>query len=1022
MDENKGHAADSNLELVQREAVRASGDRFQAMADESPVILWESDANGDNKFANQTFRDFFGVTVDEVDGKQWQPLLHPEDAPSHLERFSRAVREHTAFSNEARHRRRDGEWRWLVVQARPRFSPTGEFLGHVGACVDVTERKRAEEALRESEERFRLLVQGVRDCGIYMVAPDGTVTSWTAAAEQIYGYREEEIVGRHRALFFTDEDRRAGVPQRELEEAVAHGRCEHEAWRVRKDGTQFWANVLITALRDGAGNLRGFASVHRDFTKRKEAEAALRRSEERYRSLFEHMSEGLEYCRVIFDGDRPVDYVYLDVNPAFEALTGLRDVVGKKVSEVVPEFLKSDPGVLERYGKVARDGTPDRFETYVNAKAQWFDISVYSNAPGQFVTAFHDITARKHAEEKLREQERRYRWLFEKSLDAVYVTRHSDGRILDANPAACAMHGMSVDEIRERGRAGVVVADDKLADGLVRRALLGEGRTELNMVRKDGTTFPAEVASIVVGPDGDGFTAFVIARDITERKRAEEMLRGTLHRFYSVLSGIYSPLVLVGPDERVEFVNSAFCELFRLKESPESLVGLGTPEIFEKMKDVYLHPDEATASVMQTLRQGQPVKGEEVTLRDGRTFLRDFVPLNIDGEAGGRLWMNYDITERKRAEEALREEDRRKAEFLAVLSHELRNPLAPIRNSIYLLERSAPGSRQATHAVEVIRRQTDHVTRLVDDLLDVTRISRGKIVLKRTRVDLRDIVRRTTYDLRSLFSEAGVELHVDDSSGPAWIIADPTRVTQVLGNLLQNAVKFTPAGGSATVTLAAKGDHAEIRVRDTGVGMEPEKIEHMFAPFVQAEMTLARTKGGLGLGLPLVKGLVELHGGTVEARSPGLGRGAEFLVRFPLAGIRPEADREPHAAAVARPREILVIEDNLDAGHTLAEILELEGHHVRVARDGRSGLALAHERHPDVVLCDIGLPDIDGYEVARALRRDEDLRGTRLVAVSGYAQPEDRKAARDAGFDAHVSKPPDLGELMDVLANDSELA
>jgi len=476
-----------------------------------------------------------------------------------------------------------------------------------------------------------------------------------------------------------------------------------------------------------------------------------------------------------------------------------------------------------------------------------------------------------------------------------------------------------------------------------------------------------------------------------------------------------NPVLLVTNEGRIEFANPALCKAFSLKESPDELVGQSALEV---VKTSEVRPDDALPRIQEIVRQSEPVKGEEVVLPDGRTFLRDFVPLDVGGEPRGRLWLHFEITERKRAEEALREEDRRKAEFLAVLSHELRNPLAPIRNSIYLLERSAHGSKQATHAVEVIRRQTDHVTRLVDDLLDVTRISWGKIVLKRTRVDLRDIVRRTTYDLHSLFAEASIELHVDDTSGPVWINADPTRVTQVLGNLLQNAVKFTPAGGSATVTLAAKGDHAELRVRDTGVGMDPEKIQHMFAPFVQAEMTLARTKGGLGLGLPLVKGLVELHGGTVEAHSDGLGRGAEFIVRFPLDGIRPGADREPHAAAVAGPREILVIEDNPDAGKTLAEILELEGHHVRVARDGRSGIELAHKQHPDVVLCDIGLPDIDGYEVARALRRDEDLRATRLVAVTGYAQPEDMKLARDAGFDAHIAKPPDLGELMNVLATD----
>lgn len=1014
MDE-KGHRAGSHLDLVRQEAEhapRASDARFQTMADESPVILWESDPNGDNKFANQTFCDFFGVTVDEVKGKDWQPLLHPEDAPSHLEGFSKAVRERTAFSSEARHRRKDREWRWLVVQAHPRFSPTGEFLGHVGVCVDVTERKRTEEALRESEERFRLLVQGVRDCAIYMVAPDGTVTSWTAAAEQIYGYREEEIVGQHRSLFFTDEERRAEVPRRELEEAVAHGRCEHEAWRVRKDETLFWANVLITALRDDAGKLRGFASVHRDFTVRRKSETALRESEERYRSLFEHMSEGLAYCRMLFEGERSVDFVFLDVNPAFDAVSGLKDVVGKRVSEVVPGFQESDPGILERYGKVARLGPPDRFETYVKSLGRWFDISVYSHAPGTFVTVFDNITERKRAEEALREQEHRYRWLFERSLDAVYVTRHSDGRILDANPAACALHGMSVDEIRERGRAGLVVADDQLAKGLVRRALHGEGRTELSLLRKDGTTFPAEVQSIILGPEEADFTAFVIARDITERKRGEQMLRGTLQRFYSVLSSMDNPVLLVTNEGRIEFANPSLCRTFGLKESPEELVGKSALEVVRVTNN---GPDDAIARIQEIVRQRQSVKGEEVVLADGRTFLRDFVPLDVDGEPRGRLWLHFDITERKRVEDAVREEDRRKAEFLAVLSHELRNPLAPIRNSIFLLERSAPGSKQAIHALGVIRRQTEHVTRLIDDLLDVTRISRGKIVLKRTRVDLRDIVRRTTDDLRSLFVQAGVDLYIDDTSGPVWIAADPTRMTQVLGNLLENAVKFTPSGGSAIVTVGTKGDHAELRVRDTGVGMEPDKIAHMFAPFAQAEMTLARTKGGLGLGLALVKGLAEMHGGTVEAHSDGVGRGAEFVVRLPLAEVEERTGRERLEGAGARPRTVLVIEDNMDAGETLAEILEFQGHHARVARDGRSGLKLARELHPEVVLCDIGLPDIDGYDVAREIRSDEALRGTRLVAVSGYAQPEDQERAREAGFDAHLAKPPDIEELAKLL-------
>jgi PAS domain S-box-containing protein len=626
-----------------------------------------------------------------------------------------------------------------------------------------------------------------------------------------------------------------------------------------------------------------------------------------------------------------------------------------------------------------------------------------------------DITDRKRAEEALRLSERKLRGSVANAAIGFALTT-GEGRFLEANPAYCAITGYGIEELRKMTFLDLIDPDDFAANQRqLDRMVAGEISdcvVENRYRRKSGeAVWVRKSISVVRDAVGEPQWTIALVEDISERKRVEEMLRGTLQRFYGLLSSMYSPVLLVGNDERIEFVNPAFCGAFRLRESPDELVGLTAAELIEEGKGVWLHPDEQASRVREITRRRQPLKGEEVQFQDGRTFLRDFMPLSVDGEPRGGAWLSYEITDRKRAEEALREEDRRKAEFLAVLSHELRNPLAPIRNSILLLERTAPGSKQATHATEVIRRQTEHLTRLVDDLLDVTRIARGKIVLKRTRVDLREIVRKTTDDLRSEFAQAGVELHVDDMLGPAWISADPARITQVLGNLLQNAVKFTQAGGSATVTVAAKGDHAELRVRDTGVGMEPESIECMFAPFVQAEMTLARTRGGLGLGLPLVKGLIELHGGTVEARSGGIGHGSEFLVRLPLCETAAKTGREPRAAAVARPREILVIEDNLDAGETLAEILELEGHRVRVARDGRSGLDLARRERRDVVLCDIGLPDINGYEVARTVRRDEALRGTRLVALSGYAQPEDRQRARDAGFDAHVAKPPDLDEL-----------
>jgi signal transduction histidine kinase/CheY-like chemotaxis protein len=426
----------------------------------------------------------------------------------------------------------------------------------------------------------------------------------------------------------------------------------------------------------------------------------------------------------------------------------------------------------------------------------------------------------------------------------------------------------------------------------------------------------------------------------------------------------------------------------------------------------------------QALLNGRRTKGVMVDIDrfDGTrgTILFSGAPIqDRAGKATGAVIATQDISDLRAAHARLEEVDRRKTEFLAMLSHELRNPLAPIRNSIYLLERAAPESDQATRARDVMRRQTEHLTRLVDDLLDVTRISHGKIPLERSTVDLREIVRKTTDDLHSAFTQAGITLRLDYVTvGPMWVDADPTRIAQILTNLLNNSLKFTPNGGTVRVSGGARDGRAELRVADDGMGMHPNDIEHMFEPFAQADQSLARSKGGLGLGLALVKSIAELHGGSVSARSEGPGRGSEFLVRLPLVAAGTQSKRDRHVDARTTSRTILIIEDNVDGAQSLAEILEFHGHRVRVARDGCSGIATAKEFQPDTILCDIGLPDVDGYDVARTLRQDGPLRGTRLVALSGYAQPEDRRRARDAGFDAHLVKPVDLDELMRVLNED----
>jgi two-component system CheB/CheR fusion protein len=303
----------------------------------------------------------------------------------------------------------------------------------------------------------------------------------------------------------------------------------------------------------------------------------------------------------------------------------------------------------------------------------------------------------------------------------------------------------------------------------------------------------------------------------------------------------------------------------------------------------------------------------------------------------------------------------------------------------------------------------------VDDLLDVTRVARGKVHLQRERFDLGNLVHRTVEDHRPGFDARGVHLACEIDPDPCWVEADGSRIVQVIGNLLGNALKFTNAGDRVHVVLGRERDRAALRVRDTGVGIAAELIGRLFEPFSQAPQTLDRSRGGLGLGLATVKGLVELHGGTVEVASEGPGRGARFVVRLPLAAPPGGAESGASAAPV-RPQRVLVIEDNEDSAETLKDVLELSGHEVRLALDGPGGLLIARAYRPTVVICDIGLPGMSGYDVARVLRSEEDLRGAWLIALSGYASTEDARRAEQSGFDRHVAKPATPEKLAMLLA------
>lgn len=373
--------------------------------------------------------------------------------------------------------------------------------------------------------------------------------------------------------------------------------------------------------------------------------------------------------------------------------------------------------------------------------------------------------------------------------------------------------------------------------------------------------------------------------------------------------------------------------------------------------------------------------------------------------------------ELERTNQELMAADERKDQFLAMLAHELRNPVSAIRNAVELIK-VAPADEPRIHqALDVLERQLRHQSHLLDDLLDVSRITRGKILLRQERVDLAHLARETLMDHQKALEKARLQLAQEFPDEPVWVQGDRIRLAQVLGNLLDNAIKFTDPGGQVQVKLWVEDGEARLSVTDTGVGISAEMLPHLFETFAQADRSLDRSAGGLGLGLALVSGLVQLHGGRVTSASEGVNRGATFTLTLPNAEAPLGALEEEPATPepLGGPIRILLIEDNQDAAETLHDLLELSGHTVEIAFSGPAGVKVAEQFHPDVVLCDIGLPGMDGYEVARLLRGNPETAGTRLIAVTGYGQDEDRARAREAGFDLHLTKPVEPSHLERIL-------
>jgi PAS domain S-box-containing protein len=509
----------------------------------------------------------------------------------------------------------------------------------------------------------------------------------------------------------------------------------------------------------------------------------------------------------------------------------------------------------------------------------------------------------------------------------------------------------------------------------------------------------------------------------------------------SILETLPNPVFVKDERHRWVLLNDSVCRLMGAERA--ALLGKSDYDFFPKAEaDVFWAKDDAVFATGELNENEEPftdAAGRAHVILTRKT-------LHVD-PTGKRFLVGVitDITERKAMEDELRrsrdeldrrvaertaelerlnrelqEEDRRKTEFLAILGHELRNPLTPIRNAVYALRHLAPGSGPQERPRAIIERQVAQMARLIDDLLDVSRIARGKILLQESRFDLAQLVRTAVDDRAEVLEAHGLSLETRLPGRPVPFVGDPTRIAQAIGNLLDNAQKFTDPGGRIAVALEVDEDGraVEISVRDTGIGMPADMPARLFEPFWQPASSLRR--GGLGLGLPLVKGLVELHRGTVSGTSPGAGRGSVFTIRLPI-GATPPAEAAPAGLPrAAAPHRILVVEDNEDAADSLRLVLEMLGHDVALARSGEEGVEVAARFHPDVVLSDIGLEGgMSGYDLARALRASPDLRRARLVAVTGYGQADDRRRALEAGFDEHIVKPFDveaLCRLVDRLA------
>jgi PAS domain S-box-containing protein len=881
------------------------------------------------------------------------------------------------------------------------------------------------EAAAGASNRFRGEILAQVTDAVIAVDREERITFLNAAAERLYGVAATEAVGQPLQWLTPGEVAPAwGTWAR-------GGEWRGETLHVTRDGRTFHVEAQVSVHRLEDGSIAGCIASIRDISERKRAAAELERVSVLLNTLLRAAPIGVCFL------DRELRYRH--INDRLAAMNGMAAEahVGRQVSEIVPA---RGADVRDVTGRILTTG-----EAVVNQEVSghtpaapgvtrfwnesWYPVRDDAGELLGFGGIVEDITARKQAEAQLREREYFLRRLTEVTPSIITVFDLETKRNVFINRTVASALGYTPEEIAAMDAREVptLMHPDDWARFTAHRdrvrALRDDEVAEFEHRIRDRAGgwhwFHSREAVFARNAAGAVSQLIVTSMDISARKQAEGKLRESEGRFRLSLQHSGILVYTTDADLRYTWIQNPYPGF-----TAADVIGRRDDELFTPQ-----HAAPLIALKQRVLASGIGDKAEVMIELNGDEHVYSLTVEPMHEAAGpvmGVAVAGMDITERKTSERLLRqaaaaltEADRRKDEFLATLAHELRNPLAPIRTGLALLRLAEDRTPRVDRLATMMERQVGHIVRLVDDLMDVTRVNTGKVQLRRERVSVATVVADAVEAVRPLMQERDHVLTVTVPSAPLVLDIDPVRVSQVISNLLTNAAKFTERQGRIAVTVEQRGDEVVIAVTDTGVGLAPPDVARIFELFTQVDPARGHTQGGLGIGLALSKRLVEMHGGTIRAASAGVGRGSEFSVWLPLSSAAPPALSPPRVDSRIMgktSRKILVVDDNRDSADTVSTMLQKDGHDTRVAYDGETALEVATAFRPEVALLDIGLPVMNGYEVCRHLRAQAWATGLVVMALTGWASEVDRRRSQDAGFDHHLVKPVDPDALRWLLA------